>query len=187
MTAQISAVLLIVAFVVLAASAVIGVPGLYAAENIDAQVELIGAHRRRWLGTQALVSLYVLVATAGFVALAVDLASSVSVLLPAVAAVAIGVGSASGLYFVYLQTADPRGGYSGKYPLPEVAAYWLWLAGVLVLGVALLAAGPLWLGLLAVGGAVVFLAFYLITGMGFVTPAFTAVVGLVIGVEMLLR
>lgn len=186
MATQVSGVLLIGAFAAAAAAGIIGVPGLYAARDIDDQLELIAAHRRRWLATQVSVSIYVLLATGGFLALAVDLGSSSSVWLPVAAAVAVVAGSASGLYFVYLQTIDPRGGYSGRYPIPEVAAYWLWLAGVLLFGLALLGSGPVWLGFVAAGGALVFAGFYLVSGMGFLTPMLTVLIGLVIGIERLL-
>jgi hypothetical protein len=136
MAAQVSAVLLIAAFVVVAFSALIGVPGLYAAKTIDDQLRLIEAYKKRWLATQAVVSLYIALTTGGFIALSVDLASSAGVLLPAAGALAIATGAVSGLSFVYVQTTDPRGGYSGQYPVPEVAAYWLWLAGLLLYSVA---------------------------------------------------
>jgi hypothetical protein len=184
---QLTGILLVSGFVVLAASALVGVPGLYGAGSIDAQLELIRAHRRRWLATQALVTLYLVLAGAGFVALAVELAPDAGSWVPAVAALAVVAGSLSGLYFVFLQTTDPRGGYSSKYPLPEAAAYWLWLGGVLLFGVAWLLAGPAWLGALTVAGSVAFTALFLVTGKGFATPALTALVGLVAGLALLLQ
>ena len=187
MEAQFSGYLLISAFVVLALAWPIGVPGLYAAETIDVQLQLIDAHKWRWLTTQALVALYCVLATGGFAALGIGLASSMSVWLPAAGGLAITGGSASGLYFIYLQTTDPRGAYSGRYPAPEVAGYWLWLAGLLLLGVALVIVGPAWLGVLAAGGAAAFSAFYLLSGKGFLTPAVTAIVGLIIGLAMVVR
>ena len=185
--AQLAGALLIGAFVILSFAWPFGVPGLYAAENIEEQLRLLVVHRRRWLVTQALVSLYAVLAAAGFAALAIDLSSSVSAWLPGAGAVGIAAGSASGAWFVVLQTKDPRGGYSGRYPLPEVAAYWLWLAGLALIGVALIVAGPTWLGILTAGSTAAFVAFYLITGAGFMTPALTALLGLVIGVVMLLQ
>jgi len=188
METQISGALLIASFVALALAWTTGVPGLYAAQDIDERMRLLERHRRRWLVTQAEVALYGPLATLGFLFLSLDLASSGGGWLAAAGTLAMAVGTASGVYFIYLQTSDPRGGYSGRYPLPEVAAYWFWLAGLLLVGIALLVGGaPVWLGVISAGGAAAFAVYYLVTGQGFLTPGLTGVVGLLIGLVMFFR
>jgi hypothetical protein len=92
------------------------------------------------------------------------------------------------MYFAYLQVTNPCGGYSGAYPIPENLAYWLWLAGMLLFGVAFLLNDiPDWLGYVTTGVAAIYAVVFLLTGAGFMTPFILAAIGLVIGITLLSR
>lgn len=180
---RLSAGLLIGAFVTIMLSAFVNAPGLYQTQDIDERLHIIEMHRTRWLTERALVVVGALLLIAGFSLLAYTLRTS---WIPILGAVAIVAGTISGLYFVYLQTVDPRGGYSGAYPTAENLAYWLWLAGTVLFGVAFLQAGlPAWLGYLTAGAAIAYGVVFLITGAGFMTPFLVALLGLVIGIVLL--
>lgn len=123
---------------------------------------------------------------AGFAALASSLRSAKAGWLTTIGTAAIAIGTLSGVYFVYLQTVDPRGGYSGAYPLPEALAYWMWLAGTLLFGIAFWRSNlPNWLGFLTAGVALVYSVFFLLTGAGFMAPFLIAILSAVIGVVLL--
>jgi hypothetical protein len=187
-TQRLSAILLIAAFVAAVLSALINAPGLYATQDINVRLEIIGTYKTRWLITQALVGVYVLLTALGFAVLASALRMTGNPWVLALGTTAIVAGTIAGLYFVYLQTIDPRGGYSGAYPAPENLAYWLWLAGTLLFGVAILQAGlPAWLGYMAAGATLVYGIVFIVSGTGFLTPGLVAIFGLVIAIVLLRR
>jgi hypothetical protein len=187
MTAErLAALCLIGSFVASAASVVTGAPGLYATQDIAQRLQVIATYRARWLITQGLVGVYGLLTIPGFALLAYAMRSTRRLWIPVLGAGAMILGTLAGMYFVYLQTVDPRGGYSGAYPTPEALAYWFWLAGLVLFGVAYLQAGwPSWLGYVSAGGAIVYAAVYLLTGAGFLTPFVEAIVALVTAVVIL--
>ena len=183
---RLSAVLLIVAALGILLSSFTNAPGLYQTQDIVERLRIIEEHRSRWMASQALGSLAILLLAAGFSLLALKLRSDSVEWMPVVGATAIVAGALSGLYFLYLQTVDPRGGYSGQYPLPEELAYWLWLGGQLLFGIAFLQAGlPTWLGYLTAGAALSYAIVFFLTGAGFMTPFLLAVVSVVIGAVLL--
>lgn len=183
---RLSAVLLIAAFVGMFLSSFLNAPGLYQTQDIDERLQIIDAHRGRWLASQAVVTGSALLLAAGFALLAWTLRETGVSWVPVLGGAAIVAGTLSGLYFVYLQTIDPRGGYSGVYPLPENVAYWLWLAGQLLIGVAMLQSGmPAWLGYLTAGAALAYGVVFLLTGAGFMAPFLLALLALAIGIVLL--
>lgn len=185
-TQSLAAVLLIAAAVAVFLSSFVNAPGLYQTEDIEERLGIIEANRTRWLANQALVVAGALLLVGGFGLLAGDLRPAAGRWIPVLGAVAFAAGTLSGLYFVYLQTVDPRGGYSGAYPFPENLAYWLWLAGTVLIGAALLSSSlPRWLGYLTAGAAALYGVLYLATGAGFMAPFLIALLGLVIGVVLL--
>jgi hypothetical protein len=185
---RLSGILLIGAFVMVMLSAIIGVPGLYATQDINQRLKLIETYRTRWLLERSAVVLYALLVIAGYSLLALALRARGKAWLPFLAAVVTDAGTISGLYFLYLQTTDPRGGYSGAYPIAENLAYWLWLAGMLLFGVDFLRSGlPQWLGYLTAGAALVYGIVFLATGAGFATPFLLGLVSLPIGIVLLMR
>jgi len=185
-TQRLAGVLLIASFVTLMLSTVVNAPGLYQTQDIEQRLQIIETHRTRWLINQALVVLYAPLTVIAFSLLAYTLRTRGQPWIPVLGAVAIVAGTVAGMYFVYLQTTDPRGGYSGAYPTPENLAYWLWLAGMLLFGVAFLQAGlPGWLGYLTAGAALLYGIAFLITGGGFLTPFLLGLLSLVIGIFLL--
>lgn len=185
-TQRISGVLLIAGFASIMLSAFINAPGLYQTDDISERLQIIESHRTRWLASEAIVTLGVLLTAIGFALLASFLRNEGGSLVPLLGAVATAAGTLVGLYFVYLQTTDPRGGYSGAYPTAENLAYWLWLAGLLLFGIAFLQTGlPNWLGYLSAGATAIYGVVFLITGAGFLTPFIMALLSLVIGIVLL--
>jgi hypothetical protein len=185
-TQRLAAVLLIAACVATLLSTMINAPGLYATQDIEERLQIIEMYRTRWLTNQALVVLFGILLVAGFGMLASLLRTKGQTWIPVLGAVAMFAGTISGLYFLYLQTADPRGGYSGAYPIPEQIAYWLWLGGMLLFGFAFLQASlPAWLGYVTVGTAIVYGLIFLLTGAGSMTPFLLAFLELAIGIALL--
>ena len=185
---RLSAILFIVVFVTVTLGVLVNAPGLYATQDINARLQIIEANKTRWLANQALTFLYILLTLIGFAVLASILRKTGSVWIPSLATVFILAGSLSGGCFVYLQTIDPRGGYSGAYPLAEHLAYWFWLAGLLLFGITFLQTNlPAWLGYLTAGIALAYGIFFLFTGVGFLTPFLMALLSLVIGIVLLRR
>ena len=186
-TQRFAAILLIVSFVSLMLSILVNAPGLYATQNINERLQIINAYKTRWLFNQALAFLYILLTTIGFAVLASTLRASGKAWIPVLGAAAYAIGSISGMIFLFLQTTDPRVGYSGAYPAPEALAYWFWLGGLLLLGIAFLQDGlPAWLGYVMVGVALVYGIIYLVSGAGFLTPFLIALLSLVIGIVLLI-
>ena len=178
-----AAALLIAAFAVLAISTSVNAPGLYATRDIDERLRIISEHRKRWFVNQWLVAGFGVLTVVGFVALATTLRGTGSDWIPIVGAIAITTGTVSGMYFLYRQTVDPRGGYSGTYPVPENAAYVLWLVGTVLFGVAILQTDlPDWLGYLTVGAPIAYGLTFAVSRAGFMTPFLLAFLGLVVGI-----
>jgi len=183
---RLSAILFIVVFVTTVLGVLVNAPGLYATQDIDVRLQIIEANKTRWLANQSLTFLYILLTVIGFAILASILRKTGNVRIPTFAAIFILVGSLAGACFVYLQTMDPRGGYSGAYPLAENLAYWFWLAGLFLFGIAFWRTSlPAWLGYLTTGIAVVYGIIFLFTGAGFLTPFLMALLSLVIGIVLL--
>lgn len=185
-TQRISAILLIASFLAIGLSTVVNAPGLYQTQDIEERLQIIETHRTRWLANQALAFVGVLLTAVGFTLLASALRKDSGSIVPIFGAIAIAAGSVAMIYFLYLQTTDPRGGYSGAFPTAENLAYWLWLAGTLLFGIAFLQGSlPAWLGYLTAGSAAVYGIVFLITGFGAITPFIVAFLSLVIGIVLL--
>ncbi|HEY5731895.1 MAG TPA: hypothetical protein VLA72_13965 [Anaerolineales bacterium] len=185
-TQRLSAIFLIAAFMTIILSTVINAPGLYQTQNIEERLQIIDTYRTRWLVNQALILVYSLFTIAGFLLLASVIGKRVQSQVLTLGAVALIAGTIAGLYFLYLQTTDPRGGYSGAYPIWENLAYWLWLAGIILFGVTFLQARlSAWLGYLTAGVAATYGIVFLITGAGFMTPFILGILQLIIGIVLL--
>jgi len=185
-TQRMAAILLIIVFASVMISTWVTPPGLYATQNIDKRLEILRTNKMRWLMERALIILYSLMTIIGFSLLASNMWTTGRSWISILGAAAIVAGTLVGLYFVYLQTMDPRGGYSRAYPIPENLAYCLWLAGTLLFGIAFLQAGlPVWLGYLTAGVAGIYGIVFLFIGTGFMTPFLLAVLDLVIGIVLL--
>ena len=183
---RLSAIFLIAAFMTIILSTIVNAPGLYQTQDIEERLQIIDTYRSRWLVNQALVLVYSIFTIAGFLLLVSILGKRVQSQILTIGAAVLIAGTISGLYFLYLQTVDPRGGYSGAYPIWENLAYWLWLAGALLFGVTFLHAGlPAWLGYLTVGVAIVYGIIFLTTGAGFMMPFILGFLQLVIGIVLL--
>ena len=196
---HVSAVLLIAEFVVMIFLAVITPPGLYTpqdvknrqtntypTEDIERRLEILRVHRTRWIMERITSVALVLLIIIAFWLLASSLQTSAGSSVAPLGAVAMIAGTLAGLYFIYRQTIDPRGGYHGKYPVAENTAYWLWLIGTLLFGIAFLQSGlPTWLGIVTAGAALLYGVVYLLTSFGFMTPYLVGLLSLVIGLVLL--
>ena len=186
-TQRLAAILFLVSFLAIIGTTMAIPPELYATEDIDKRLEILEANRSRWYVERTMGVLFSLGLAGGFTLLASKLrvTGGTPWVLNLSTAAILGA-TIVGLYFVYLQTIDPRGGYSGAYPIPENLAYWLWLAGTLLFGIAFLQAGlPAWLGYLTVGAALVYGIVFLLTGAGFMTPFLVGFLCLPIGIVLL--
>jgi len=183
---RLSAIFLIAAFTMIILSTVVNAPGLYQTQDIEERLQIIDTYRTRWYINQALVIVYSMFTVAGFLLLVSILRKRGQSQILAIGAVILVAGTIAGLCFVYLQTIDPRGGYSGAYPIWENLAYWLWLTSTLFFGIAFLQASlPTWLGYLTAGAAIAYGIVFLITGAGFMTPFILGILQLVIGIVLL--
>jgi len=183
---RLTAILLIAAFAIIMISTAVNAPGLYQTQDIEERLQIIDTYRTRWLVNQALVFVYLMFTMTGLLMLVSILWTRVQSQILAPGAVALIAGIIAGLYFLYLQTIDPHGGYSGAYPIWENLAYWLWLASTFLFGIAFLQAGfPAWLGYLTAGAAIAYGIVFLITGAGFMTPFILGILQLVIGIVLL--
>ncbi len=185
---RLSAVLLIAGFAVLLLGFPFGVPGLYQTTDPAERVRIIEEHKTRFNVTQISLALGFLLTSVGFVVLASELRKVGDAWIPTLGAAALVVGVVSGEYFIYRQTTDPLLAYAGHYSGFETLSYWLWLAGLVLFGVAFLQAGlPAWLGYLTAGAALIYGVVFLVTGSGFLTPGFVTLLGLVTAIVLLLK
>ena len=193
---RLSAILLIAGFVAMLFGTVLLPPGLYDTEgkrrqlsdrpDPNSQAELIDQYRARYNFAQLLNALWIVLITVGFALLASQLRMGKNAWIPVVGAVVFVVGSISGGIFLYRQTTDTLNAYSGAYSTFETLAYWLWLGGLLLFGVAFLQAGlPAWLGYVTAGAALAYGIFFLVSRAGFITPFLVSFLGIVIAIVLL--
>lgn len=180
-----AAICLAAAFVAMALSTVLIPPKLYATNDIDERLRIIETFRTRWLANQIFVFCFGVLVIAGFCLLASALQTDGRDWTSIVGAAAMVVGTLSGLYFAYLQVTNPRGGYSGTFPVPENLAYWFWLAGMVLFGVAFVLTDlPDWLGYATAVVGIAYAAVFLTTRAGFMTPFILALICLMIAIVL---
>ena len=183
---RLSAILLIGGVAVMLLSFVIGPQRLYQEPDLERRVEIIEGIKTRWNISQTLIGLSLLLIAVGFVVLAWQLRTAANAWIPGLAASAFAVGTISGLYFIYRQTIDPLSSYQSAYTAFEMEYYWLAIASLLPIGIAFLQAGlPKWLGYLTAGATILYGIFFLISGIGYPTPALVVILSLVIGIVLL--
>jgi len=185
---QISAVLFISGFAVLVIASLIGPRGIYQTPDLQRRLQIIDDNKIRWNIAQPLLGLGLSLTAVGFVVLAIWLSTLTNAWIPGLGAVAIVVGTISGLIFLYRQTIDPIGSYQGIYSGTEMLYYRLSLVGLLLFGVAFLQADlPAWLGYLTVGSTLLFGIVFLVSRErnGFLTPGLVVILSLVIAVFLL--
>lgn len=184
---RVAGIMLIAGFITLVGGAILGPPGLYQTDDIGQRLQILDTFQTRWIIERVGSLLFCLLYLAGFALLAYDMFSTTQDRFALLGGLAFIAATVSAMVFIYLQTTDPRGGYSGAYPIPEQLAYWLWLAGMLLLGAAfLMGAYPDWLGILAAGTAVIYSIVFLFSGKGALAPFLLTLVGLVTGVVLVL-
>jgi hypothetical protein len=122
----------------------------------------------------------------GFAVLASRLRTDGNSWIPTLGGAAIILGALSGTYFLYRQTTDMVGAFSGRYPGFEPAANILTLIGLLLFGIAFLQTSiPAWLGYLTVGAPILYGVIYIATGSGWLTPGISTLLGLLIAIILL--
>lgn len=185
---RVAGIMLITGFITLIGGAILGPPGLYQTDDIGQRLQILENLQTRWIVERVGSVLFCLLYLAGFALLAYDLWSSTEDRIALLGGVAFLAATVSAMAFIYLQTSDPRSGYSGAYPFPEELAYWLWLAGMLFFGAAfVMGTLPDWLGILTAGVALIYSIVFLFSGIGAFAPFLLTLVGLVTGVVLLLR
>jgi hypothetical protein len=181
-----SAILLIAGFMVLTFGFVASVRGIYQTPDLTKRVQMINEEKYRWIVGQSSLALGFVIITVGYGFLVSRLRSEGSAWIPTIGAVCLIAGLVSGIYFIYRQTTDPLGAFSGQYPGFEPLYNGLSLAGLILMGISFLQVGlPAWLGFLTGGSALLYLIIFLLTGSGFLTPGFVSLLGLVVAVVLL--
>jgi hypothetical protein len=152
-------------------------PGLYTELDIDRRVAMLTETPTRWIVSQGLFGLGVLVPALGFGLLAAQMWGGPGGWPAAIGAALLIAGGVVAVYWVYVQTLDP--GSFWRMPevtVPGLALAALNIAGRLFLGVAFWQSPlPYWTGWLTVGYGILFAAvalalrggggFWLLTGM----------------------
>lgn len=184
---RVGGILLMIGFAALWVGAIGGPPGLYQTQDIGQRLQILETYQTRWIIDRVGSLLFILFVPLGFSIVAYHIWSETGERIPVLAGVAFVAASLSALVFIFLQTTDPLGGYSGAYPVPENLAYWLWLAGMVLFGVTFVVGKfPDWLGMLTAGVALIYSIVFLISGMGALAPFLLSLVGVAIGIVLVL-
>jgi hypothetical protein len=186
-TQTLSALLLIAGFTFLLLGFVFGLgTRIYGTMDMSERERIVEENKTRWNITQFFAGLGLLLMSIGFAVLASRLRTDGNSWIPTLGGTAIILGALSGTYFLYRQTTDMVGAFSGQYPGFEPAANILTLIGLLLFGIAFLQAGlPGWLGYLTIGLPLAYGLTYLVTGSGWLTPGISTLLGLLIAIILL--
>lgn len=162
MTSSLAGALLLAGAVVFFVGVSIGVPRVWTEPDVDKRARMLAAHPVAWRVGQAFIVVGTVVAGAGVGPLAAEAEVASRTLL----AVSCGLLVAGALCWspsLYRRALHPHDFAHGRQPGgPWVAYVWLTLAGLLLLGVGLVAGdAPGWLGWVVLGADVLFAAAYL--------------------------
>jgi hypothetical protein len=184
---RLSAILLISGFAFLLFGFVFGLgTRIYGTTDMTERERIVDENKTRWNITQSLAGIGLLLIAIGFSVLASRLRTEANAWIPTLGGAALVFGTLSGIYFLYRQTTDLVGAFSGKYPVFEPLANILILAGLIFIGIAFLQAGlPAWLGYLTAGLPIAYGVIYLFTGSGWLTPGISTLLGLLIAIILL--
>ncbi len=155
-TQRLVSILLIASFMAMILAAPFGVPGYYQTQDIGERLQLVERYRTRYDINKSLLYLWSILSVAGVVVLAIYLRGRGASTTAALAALLVALGSVAYFLVNYTQQFDLAGYLGGKYPDYHVYGNWLVLAGLLLLGLALLQADAApWLSYLTIGAAIV--------------------------------
>lgn len=183
---RIAAIVLISAFAGLVLGSIASPPGLYLTQDIDERLQILETHKAQWYAERAGSVASNVLMMVGFGLLGYSLRAAVRDWVPTLGVAAFLIGGASALVFLYLQTSDPRSGYSGGFRSLENLVYWPKLAGMLLFGISFLRSDlPTWLGYLTVGTSLALSVVFLATGLGVLTPYILIFVELAVGIVLL--
>lgn len=176
--------LLIVGAVVFLAGAAIGVPRVFTEGDPNARLEMLENHAPLWRAAQPLYGLGALIAACGVGILAADRSDGWAKAVLWLSFATMASAAVAWCWSLYLRGTRIRDFALGSLPAWPFRTYVaLTIAGLALLGVVLLADFPAWLGWLAIGADVLFLAGYL--RFGDIPPFVFYVVLLVIGVVLI--
>lgn len=167
--------------------AMIVAPRLYQEDDLEKRVDIIESKKTRWILSQVMFALGMVLPGVGFVALALSSPSTWPLTL---GVAAFFIGGLLGAVLLYRQTVDPLGFWKRSAAEPLSNGYFfLTVIGFLLVGIALMQGGlPAWLAYLNMGAAIISTAVYLVrrgSGAFFLTLLFYLVV-LVDGIMVLL-
>lgn len=147
---------------------------------------IVEENKTRWNITQTIAGIGFLLMPIGFAVLATLLPSEGNIWIPTLGSAALILGAISGVYFLYRQTTDLVGAFSGRYPGFEPAANILTLIGLILFGIGFLQTNiPAWLGYLTAGVPILYGVIYLVSGSGWLTPGISTLLGLLIAIILL--
>lgn len=181
---RVSGIMLILGFVLLGLSFIVGVPGFYQTQDIAERVRLVDEYRTRWNVTIALNMVLFVLPTIGLLYYGVHLWRSTGTILAALGPSIYALGAIAFVIHEYVRTTDLVGHFEGRYPDYHGIGNWFVLAGLLLVGVSFLQAGlPTWLSYLTIGLSIALSVIWLIApGFFFAIPFFAIALLLVIGI-----
>lgn len=146
-------------------------PRVYREADIGRRAAIIAANGTRWIASQALFALGMLVPAAGFLLLSLSWGASQPGPLIFLGAAAFLIGAINGAYLIYRQTLDPAAFWEDTLPIPHIIGYLyiiLTLLGLVIYGITFIQGGfPDWIGYLMTGaGVVMLIAFLVLRGEG---------------------
>jgi len=161
-------------------------PHLYDTEDLDVRMQTIEAQQSRWIASQVLFGLGILVPALGFAILSAQQKTA----LFYVGAGLFALGSVFGALIVYNQTLDPLAFWQNTNRLSDLARYFAPVEiGLILIGVGWLQSSlPGWAGYMLVGtsilalvGAVVFIS------QAFLIVSVTYIVTLMTGIALVVK
>lgn len=185
---RLAAIVLIASFVaVLLGSFPTSIPGYYQTQDIAERLRLVEEFSGRWFMNKLLFYVWSVLALAGMVLLTIYLRRSGASIVAFVGLLPFALGTAAYFLTNYIQQTDLAGYFAGNYLDYHRIGNWLSLAGLLLLGVAILQAGlPAWLSYLTIGTSLVLAVVLLVVPAIFWLIPFGEIVLLpVIGIGLL--
>jgi hypothetical protein len=167
---QVSAIVIIIGSVFYFAAMPVA-PQVYQEADIGRRVAILAANGKRWLVSQGLFALGMLVPAAGFSLLTLSSRALPPGWLIFLGAAAFLIGAINGAYLICRQTLDPAAFWENTLPIPNIIGYLyiiLSLLALIIYGIAfILGSYPDWIGYLMSGaGAIMLTAFLVLRGEG---------------------
>lgn len=146
-------------------------PQVYQKEDIGQRTAILAANETRWLVSQGLFALGMLLPAVGFLLLTMQSRATLPGWLIYLGAAAFFIGAINGAYLIYRQTLDPAAFWEETLPIPNIIGYLyiiLTLLALIIYGIVFIQGSyPGWIGyLMTSAGAIMLIAFLVLRGEG---------------------